>query len=580
MYQLNSFLVRLRVWILEKTAREQLLASLVFSFIYIVLICAWYPPFYETNDDWAIERFLLSGNDTVFVSVIWGKINLFLYDIFPAYPIYALSLLFCHWVSFGVLSFAFLQLYNQLKILLILVVYVAISVFYVHFVQSLTFTTASFVLGFTAVFFYLVHQKRGGGKFVHVMFAGGLLAVAYLVRKSAVQGVMLFSAPFLAYYVFEAYKASKLKFSLLSIAVLLFPLVLTFVAEKAVSFYGTSDRYKEFVAFNNYRGKLHDNEEATSEKVITNYGKVVLQNEWIDDDYRMFYSWIFHDEKTFTKEKLHLLLYSLPRLNERFFQFRADLLSQKISDFISKFRDELMLLLLLLVFGALSVEKKRIALNLAVLCCVFAGLFVLAYLIPLKARVFVPILIGASIMSLCLVDLNKVIPKQLSLIFAFLFVVLFCFQIGERQRIIRKHSIERQKLQRVVAEVNENDKGRIVFFHAGSRLLKMQDKNVLSPNDYKVSVDYIPGGWTTFSPYYYDEIKRIFNVERGGDVYAKLINNRKVVFKGGERFVRYFCEYLNKKYKMNVRAVYKPGVYSGSYVLKSFDSDLLGVKSY
>jgi hypothetical protein len=549
----------------------------IVALLYIVTISSIFPIHYHANDDLAIESFLSTGNDPVFLSILAGKFIQFLYSLNQNIGFYSLTLLFVQWISLSVLIYCFVVFIKKTNLSRILVILFAIAslLLFTHLIISLTFTTTAFIIGFAGVVLFVNNFINGKGRNFPFFVSGILLSISYLIRPIAVNGVLLFSLPILVWVVVTHFKGN-IRTVFFSMLLMFLPLLITRYSEKFTYKYGTSDEFKSFRKFNAVRGRIHDNPAVY--KILENQDLFDL-NGWTQNDFLLLLNWYFAHEDKYNIKTLSNVVKAYPESS------KTSMLVELIPNIpsLSAYLWERYLLnfLLFLCVIAFSFRKGELIISVLLLLYlfyVFGAILFLSHFYLVKDRIFDPVLLGTSTISIFILNpstsIREYFPRNLVIlkvaILAFLIISIISEKFTDTLNFRDIYS-KRQKLKQIIENYNNRFDGYIILSRSGSSGLDFVTKNPFKPKDYHLKPFFIGGGWTTFSPYYYKRLERGLGIKAGKDILPAFINNPKAIVIGPKEFISILKTFIFETYLLEVEFINLSEFGENYYMLVSAD---------
>ena len=164
------------------TETKRTLSVLIFLLVYFGLILYFLPVQYAVNDDYAILTEIKNNVNTSFMSPILGYFLSFLYYLNACIPWYGLFLYFIHFVALYILITTVLKRnWNKMLSYGFLFIYL---VFYLDFLQKVSYNNSSIMLGITVVVYFLFNIRNLSN--ARSFLVGLLFAISYLIRGEAI----------------------------------------------------------------------------------------------------------------------------------------------------------------------------------------------------------------------------------------------------------------------------------------------------------------------------------------------------------------------------------------------------------
>ncbi len=555
---------------IEKSVKFDVLISLFLSATIIVLLSLFFPIHYHINDDLAIESFLAGGHDAVFLSLIAGKFIKFLYLLHNGVGFYALTLMFVHFLSLTTLIYCFIGIIRkrELPTILTLLLAVASISFFTQFAVSLTFTTTAFMVGFSGIALFICNIYKSKSKYLPQIVSGVLLSISFLFRSKALYGVLLFSLPILLGVVMVNLKGN-IRNMIYSFFLLLSPLLVTIYAENMTYKYATSEEYKDFRRFNAVRGQIHDNMIAF--KVFGNE-EVFQLNEWSKNDYLILLQWFFAHEDKYNVKTLSNVVNAYPKSSEmeklKQFFYRIPIASKRLWN---RYYLNFLFFIGIMIITFLKRNKMIILLVSFNFIYVFCALMYLSDVYIIKDRVFDPVILGTSTISFFFLSVKKnpYLNSRNLIVFLNLLVVIFVLLIVKEQFINTLNTREvfekRRILKEQVEKTNIKYRDYIVLSKPGRSGLGFVNKNPLKRDEYPLDYFRIGGGWTTFSPHYYQRLEKGLGIKKAKDLLPLFIDNPKAIIIGPKDFITSLKIFIVETYNVEVDFVNVPQLGSDNY---------------
>jgi hypothetical protein len=560
--------------VIEKSEKSDVLISLCLSAIIIVLLSLLFPIHFHVNDDLAIESFLAEGHDAVFLSVLAGKFIKFLYTLHNGVGFYALTLMFVHFLSLAALLYCFIGLIRKRELPPILSLFIAVAsiLFFIQFIVSLTFTTTAFMVGFSGIALFICSIYKTNSKYLPQIVSGVLLSISFLFRSMATYGVLLFSLPILIGIVIVYFKGN-IRSLIFSFLLLLLPLFITRYAEYFTYKYGTSEEYKNFRRFNAVRGQIHDNMMAFE---VFDNEEVFQLNGWSKNDFLILLQWFFAHEDKYNVTTLSNVVNAYPKSSEgeklKQFFYRIPEASKRLWN-----RYYLGFLLFINVILITLHKRNAYFIFLVILnfIYVFFALIYLSDLYLIKDRVFDPVILGTTIVPFFFVSIQKnlhLYPKYISAFFSLVIAVLTIFIVKEQIKStlsIREVYERRRILKEQVKESNDKYNDYIILTKPGKSGLGFVNKNPFKSNDYQLNYFSVGGGWTTFSPHYYQRLEKGLGIKKAKDILPIFIDNPHAIVIGPNNFITSLKIFIVETYNVEVDFVKVPQLGTDNYRIVS-----------
>ena len=503
-------------------------------FLAALAVLAWpwlpLPMRYQANDDLGIIAFLSRGFDPVFFSVLLGKLLQAGYRLWgessPVYPLFlnaclaACAFVFCR-VILGVRDLPFR--------LVALAVY---AVVFVYFAFVLTFTMVAGALAAHGMLLLVTSSRPRDA-----VLAGGFCGLGALIRlDAALLCLILSGVPALAWIL--PLRRERLRAAGLALA----PVALLLGGEHLVQRFGVSAAHREFVAFNQLRGRLHGFPILDAQR---GNADLLRANQWTAADYELFVEWTFPDERKFNARTLaNVFTIPAPPVGGAV-QTASPSPGERLRTFP---RQHLACLgaFGLLVVLALTSARPRNALWLAAHAVVFLALcLVLAGWLRFPIRVRESAILAALLGGLAL-HLDAPPVRGARLLALRLALPLF---LAWRGWTMLSHALtlrwDQAELGRGLAHLNRAYPGHILYFW-----------NTFAPNFELLHPVRPPRrefhlmlyGWSTFSEMFYQDIHRRLGIRTGAELLPALASRDDVVFVAPASGLRLLAQSLRESH--------------------------------
>ena len=496
------------------------LASLLCAIAFFVLYLFVFRPGYQVDDDITMIQLTsgyLGGTPVpfmVFSNVIVGFILNLLYRL-PTNLNWEISIFFgINFLSVWCLVYIVfsLPLKSAYKFFGILVILLSDSLL----LLNITFTTtATFAVISGLVSILAATYKRAPFPKRMFLFGGLLILAGSLIRIESFLLVLLLVFPSLVFMVrFFHLKNLLISFTTIILVVALFYLFNTIYVK-------SFPQWNAFYAYNDVRSELQDTPRIHLSNVKNSYYSV----GWNFNDYKLFMSWFFPDERLYSISNLQYLVLHIPGTERNVFSAALSYLYPKpLFNNVDSFPYFFMIaagLIALLIYPSL----RKAVWSLVVLLLTFS--FLIFYLIwteKVPLRVWDSFLATTSIFSLFILlcvklNVDQSQPKlQERSAFAFIVPALLCvaslfalyYAVTTTQLNIQRQTDYQNilsDLKTLQAQRKIQGNALIVSPAVGIPLTWSNPMFLDLP-----SVQYIEMGWFTFSPSYYSVLHE-FNIQ-------------------------------------------------------------------
>ncbi len=503
---------------------------LFFLMLYASLVMLFFGHSFAVVDEPLTLYTLQNGYETSFMSVILGRFLSFFYYIYQDFPWYGIFLYSVHIISLFLFVKCLLKAGNiKYWIPPILLLYL---LFYSEFFVRVCFNNASIMLGTMSILAFLFNFKKAKGTTWGIIILGFLLSLCFLIRVGAIVAAFGCTLPLFVLAILR----KKIKFQ--TVVVFLFPLILMMLVHVIVLRYDVPDSFKNYDQFNSLRHKFHFFPIA---KLNKDNQKLFAANHWTKKDYRFLVDWFYINEKKYNVQTMeNIFKYSVPGLPFTvFFKDFLKGLALLYKDYKMYFFA--VLFLCIIVFSKVSF--------LAFLSMLFFSFFIISgaiYLwlfLRLPSSLAQPIflsLIGLSIFFPYFLDMRKKSRVRLTLTLNTLGVILFLFVFilhGLQLRGFYRFLKERiQFTNTCFAKLNRDYPNKVLFLVPGlENFADYLDSLKTNVHNFKVAI--IPLGWLTFSPGFYDVIKKELGAEYGYEILPKFIDNKRAYLVTSEDYL-------------------------------------------
>jgi hypothetical protein len=236
-------------------------------------------------------------NMLIFISPIIGGCLNYLYSNVSNqlnwYSIFIVSIYFVSWFS---ILFLILKS-KQFKQQKIIGFYFLFLTFGIYFLINFTFTVASFLIGISAILYFVFSEHSPKNNAIICVF----FILCFLVRSFVFYYLIILLSAIMLLFVIA--KITKVNFK--RISCLLFCALIVFTYNN--SLISGNQEWKKFMEYNIVRGRIQDNPNL----YFTNKEEIKQKLNWSETDYQMLYYWNTDGEKLFNTTQLHKILESI-----------------------------------------------------------------------------------------------------------------------------------------------------------------------------------------------------------------------------------------------------------------------------
>ncbi len=561
----------------RKFRTNSIVSSIALASIFVCAFTLFNPIFFGANDDIGIENFLSAGYDSVFMSVIAGKIIKFGYSIYPQIGFYAVFLLIAQTLALAAILYSFMELAktHEFPNLLLAIILIVILIFFTKNIIFITFTTTAFLTAFSSLALLIISLKKEAVLTKLYTISGLLFSLAYLIRPEAIMGAILFTLPILIFF-FAADRYLNLKKQLkfrMGCILFLLPLLIAFLSEKIAYKYNTSVEHKAFVEFNEMRGEIHGYPIA---RHASKNKKMLNENGWTSNDYRSFVKlWFFaHEGKYNLTTVSNILKMNHISIFERINGVKSQNLKIHATSLWSQYHLYFMLFISLGIYLLLSKNWKKFCYLAGYAAFLFSAMIFLAEFLRVPDRIAEPLAFGGFLIALFSLFNNEKIHYLKNTKWSYFILAILLLSIGSIKYLeiykMKIHFIQKQKyLNEQVFLLNKNLAGFVIHSQAGHGSLGLRFKNPLKPRDYEIAPIVIEGGWSTYSPFFYEKLYSGLGLREAKEVLPNFIDNQKALVDGTQRYIEALKVFIFENYGKDVEFIKAPEYGQQSYKLIS-----------
>lgn len=518
---------------------------LLFVLFYISSMLFFFGHAYFLNDEFVMMYDIQKGYETTFMSVILGKVLSFFYlHVNSSIPWYGLFLYTVHALSL----FLFIRSLFKIEamkywLLPFLLLYLLL---YAELLTTVSYTATGIMLGSGALFALLIEigNHKTQPKF---LLLGFCLALCFLIRIGAFVGAVACAFPLIASAIIRRKALLKPFISFL------IPLFLVVLVNTLVLRYGVSREYARYQRFNELRYRLFH--EYPISRLNENNTKLFEVNHWTPQDYLLLNHYnIFSDERKFNVATMeNIFKYSV----------RGPTFIDFLKDYFNKlrylFQNYQKYLLVMMGVSILLMLAARIPVALALafyLVYILSGMIAMFVFCRFPFHIARPICIAVILFlpyfALFLKDDKGIahIPKRLIVCaLSLALAVFFCVNAVQFYRQAKDIRKQTRLIDSGFNKVNAGYPNTVFFLASIGSIFDYVD----SLKVYKYKFEVIPTGWKTFSPAFYDVLKKELGIEHAYEILPNLIDNPRAFVLASEAYFMYIFAYFREIYHLKCR---------------------------
>lgn len=501
--------------------------TILFLTTYFGLSLYFFPIHYAVNDDNAILTDILNNVNTSFMSPILGYFLSFLYYLNSDIAWYGCFLYFIHFISLYIIITSFLKNnYKQIYIYIFLFLYL---LFYLAFILRVSYNNTSIMFGISVFIYVLINIKNMSNK--KVGWIGLLFVVSYLIRQESIYFIVCFSLP--AFYFIKKHYKKLFYF--------IFPIIMIISIHRITDNFAFSKEQQEFNEFNRIRGEFHQFPVS-----IVNYDnqKILSVNNWTTNDYILLLTWFFIDENKYNIETLNnIFIYSISVLSD-------DDYLKKVIDIFELNSIYLFLSSILILFYFTINFKKSLLLLLYFFYSTF-GIIALIIFFRFPERIAIPVFMIIFLVlfySITLFGVKEKLSIFSKIILILLLTPLISHRIYELSKLIPIYSkLIRQYNYNYTDKLNKNYANAVFLLPIRPNIaMPMEFVNPLKSNQNKFHI--IPTGWQTYSPSFYNSLKKYFGINKAYDIFPEVANKNAYLLLP-EKWAQFISIYLKENFQ-------------------------------
>ena len=523
-----------------KTPSRQFSSRLTLALValtYVVLGSHVLHPRYIVNDNIINRNFIVAGYPLDYMGIFLTGLLHRAYLFQPGVPWYALCLYGVHVISvFMWLTLIWRVFKSWWLVLAFSAVFFA---YYLFFLTELDYTSTSEMLCIASMGWACLNVLERKNGYLHYLIWGLAFTLGMWVRPQGVIGSFACVMPVALMTAGHCLRRRPNRQELLRITltamVFLAPAVLNWTADRTYRQYILTPQEAAYEAFNVPRGILHGLSPEMQSKINLDT-KLLRKAGWTVREGQNFFQWRFLDERTYTPASLHTLLTGAHYSGHPF----KDMLDHTILMLESEMGLLLLLLCSLPLFLCASRRHLwlgRFGLALPLYCIALDSF--LSVFLTFRGRTEIPFVTSCGFLSLVLASYLSTHPDKDMIRFGVLSksAAMLLAVIGAAFSV---HSLlEMKKFDRNWEILTRNQVNVLNNDYFGSTILMQPNFGLqiesLSPLEvtplYFHPIDMV---WDTFSPYFYDQIKRL-GVVHGYELLDAMVDRKGVYFLGREQ---------------------------------------------
>lgn len=532
---------------------------------FIGLLLVFVTPNFKATDNTGILATILGGAEAPFASPIFVKLMSILYlDVAGGVPWFGLSHYLALFWAMALFVHAFASVERARPAFwFVLVVF---SLLCVTFTIRVGYNASSILLSGVSVLAFALYGRENKLTRATVAVCACGLVFGFLFRPRGMQGAMLLVAP--ALLALGAFSRSR--YSLPIVLGFLLPIGVVGGVHFAWKSFFVSEEFQAFREWNRLRGQFHAYPIA---RANVNNVELLEANDWKSYHYVLLKDWIYPDEDVWNLEKLeNIFKYTVPLPDEHIDYERIEgSVEELIEDFERYFW-----LLPVMAFGILLAPSRRVA-----LWSTGYVLFLIVLALYLKVALRFPSRIAdpmftlgfASFASIVASDGFRRMAQPLARVgMAGVAALLTLGPVIEFVAFNYRDAVHRGKRAAQFEDWNRDFNkwfdGDIVFMQPA--IMLGQDQNPLRV--YDTTFDSVPLGWRTFSPQFYDFLRR-YGLQRGAELLPFAIDNHRFFFVFGRNYVGPLYEFIRTQYGVRVCVRVFEGLSTRRYVVFQLVTD-------
>lgn len=535
--------------------------SLFFAVLFVISLLLIFPRTYGVNDNIGILWRAEQGFMSEFNSFFYMKGLHLLYHISNEIPWYGLMLYSTHILSLFIFFRGLSKIENfEAFFTLFLIVYLY---YYGVFIIRVGYTSTSIMVAVNSLFAFLVLLSNRRISIFPVLGLGLLFSLSFLIRPFGALVVLVYGAPILGLFLIFKYRK---KILLTYFAIFFTPFLLLFIGENLARNHLTSPEYRQYHAFNTLRGKLHERPVLEANR---NNNEILEKNNWTEQDYSFFSSWLFFDEEKYNTRTLdNFLKYSVIKEENKVKKY-VDSYFQKLKEIITENEYHAPFLTLIFLLIVFKLHWPIVLTTAGYFFYAFSLSIYFAIFHYFPIRIAYPFLMMYASLSILLIFhlwpevTEKNTPVRI-FITIFLVAPLFILFPNKYYDYSPNMAAFRLSLERLQSSYE----GKIFFTVDAANSLKWQNLDPLKR--YHLNFESIPAGTTTFSPRFYKILEKR-GLKRGHEIPRMLVNNPDaylIASSPNTKFTTNFLNYLEKDYELEYRMTVVEQLANDNLILK------------
>jgi hypothetical protein len=532
---------------LEKSIRRHHWLAFLSSLAFVAAIILIYPRFLSTDDDAGILFDIQAGYLPPFISSLLGRSLSALYlHVGSEIPWYGIGLYLGDALALAVFIYGICVIDDEEQGKWIILEGVLFA--FAALLMTPSYNSSSLMCGIAALFVTIVYIRRGEATSGRILSLGALFALAFLFRKSSVVAIMAFGAVAVLIVVFRALPSRWSGFRpLLSAAkpwlIFILPFILCFAANLAVEKIDLRDPAEaKYQAFNKLRGGIHSYPIANLNR---DNKKLLEANGWTKNDYDLFCNYFFIDDSKYTTDTVkNVYKYSKSVVKARL------LSSSAIKDALKGLLHLVPCFVFILIGLFYSIRLGGGKLQGVAICgSALAIAFAMLLFARLPDYIALPVLFETALLPIAVVGpaappRRRRLGSREAILLLLLFLFPFAtFSFNKIETVRKDAAMRKTNLNRCIEAMEILPASAFIYFRPGMFLTSMDPLKT-----YHFQEKLIPTGWTTFTPRFYDIIKKRLGLNSGHEVLSSLATRDDIYILSD---VKWFPKKLEKYLKEN-----------------------------
>lgn len=525
----------------------------LFSLAFVCLSVHWLTPVYMENDDVTIMDYAMQGFPVRYAGILFTSLLHLGYVHFPETAWYGISLYGLHALSVFLWLKLLLRVFRPWLAALYGVVLLG---YYLVFLAYLDYTSTSVMLCTVALSWAYVRVMERRHGYWGYLGPGLVFTLGMLVRPHGVPGSILYTLPLGLLAAWAAMRGEPWRPELRRLAligvVFLAPAAVNFALDDAWRAYTATPQQAQYEEFNAVRGKLQRISRARKRRIMTN-PRLLAKAHWTHRDAAFFFNWNFLDERTYSPDKLAIVLKNAPPPHPTGSAF-VKVLERRLPPYNMTF---LLLLAPLPLLLLLARRRPGMAAMIVVLPLYELGLTTLMYMFfAFTHRVELPFETATGFCAVVvlgwLAARETGEDKRNLAILGCLGVAVAAAGLyaGPQNQLFRHRDMAArgERVEKAVAELNRDFAGSVILLEPKSGL-SLEHTSPLKV----IHLEFTPVqlGWSTFSPRFYKQIGAL-GISHGYELVDALISHDKAYMLGSKGWCKQLLPYATDAGKRHI----------------------------